>query len=129
MDVVPFTAWEQAALIGLFIVFVSVLLAWFNRQSDKWQKFMFDIDDKWRTFNQQQREENNCAMADVNRSLTDLTQVTQALVSEVKEMRSDTSVFFRDFADHDEQAKEILNEVKNGKTTTRTRKPKAEQAE
>ena len=122
-ELLPATAWEQAAIIGIFIVFVGILLTWFSKQSDKWQKFMFDIDEKWREFNREQREENNCAMNDVKGSLQDLTTVTQALVSEVKEMRSDTSVFLGSFAQHDLQAREILNEVKKP-TPTRSRAKK-----
>ena len=115
---IPFTAWEQAAIVALFIVFVISLLAslltWFNRQSDKWQKFMFDIDDKWREFNREQREENNCAMQDVNAGLKNLTKVTYGLVQEVKEMREDSRRFSNEiFRDHDMQAKEILDHVKH----------------
>lgn len=114
---IPFTAWEQASIVALFILFVisllASLLAWFNRQSDKWQKFMFDIDDKWREFNKQQREENNCAMQDVNAGLKNLTKVTYGLVQEVKEMREDSRRFSNEvFRDHDLQAKEILDHVK-----------------
>lgn len=117
---IPFTAWEQAVFVALFIVFVislmGSLLAWFNRQSDKWQKFMFDIDDKWRQFNKEQREENNCAMADVNAGLTNLTKVTEGLVQEVREMREDSRRFYSEtFKDHDTQAKEILEHVKQPK--------------
>jgi len=122
-ELLPATAWEQAAIIGIFIVFVGILLTWFSKQSDKWQKFMFDIDEKWREFNREQREENNCAMNDVKGSLQDLTTVTQALVSEVKEMRSDTSVFLGSFAQHDLQAREILNEVKKPASRSRAKKP------
>ena len=111
-ELLPVTAWEQAAIIGIFIVFVGILLAWFSRQSDKWQKFMFDIDEKWRAFNKEQRDENNDSLRCVENSLKDLTTVTQGLVSEMKEMRSDTSVFFNNFQQHDIQAKEILSEVK-----------------
>lgn len=114
---IPFTAWEQASIVALFILFVisllASLLAWFNRQSDKWQKFMFDIDDKWREFNKEQREENNCAMQDVNAGLKNLTKVTYGLVQEVKEMREDSRRFSNEvFRDHDLQAKEILDHVK-----------------
>lgn len=114
---IPFTAWEQAVFVALFIVFVvslmGSLLAWFNRQSDKWQKFMFDIDDKWRAFNKEQREENNCAMEDVKNGLGNLTKVTEELVKEVREMREDSRRFYHEtFKDHDLQAKEILDNVK-----------------
>ena len=125
-ELLPATAWEQAAIIGIFIVFVGILLAWFSKQSDKWQKFMFDIDEKWRAFNQEQREQNNCAMADVNASLKDLTTVTQGLVNEVKEMRDDSKAFYESFHAHDVQAREILAEVKNGKPAPKPRAKKTD---
>ena len=100
-ELLPATAWEQAAIIGIFIVFVGILLTWFSKQADKWQKFMFDIDEKWRAFNKEQREENNCAMADVNASLSNLTKTTGDLARSVEEMRTDIQA-------HDAQAKEIL---------------------
>ena len=62
-------------------------------------------------------------MNDVKGSLQDLTTVTQALVSEVKEMRSDTSMFLGAFNQHDLQAREILNEVKKPASRSRTKKP------
>ena len=108
---IPFTAWEQAVFVALFIIFVVALLGWFSRQSDKWQKFMMEIDEKWRAFNKEQREENNCAMAEVKDAVSNLTTVTQGLVSEVKEMREASSQFYTTFESHDDQAKKILSTV------------------
>ena len=117
-ELLPATAWEQAAIIGIFIVFVGILLAWFSKQSDKWQKFMFDIDEKWRTFNKEQREDNNCAMADVNASLSNLTKTTGDLARSVEEMRVDIKA-------HDQQAKEIMAAVQtNGKPAPKSRAKK-----
>ena len=124
VELIPLTAWQQAAVVCLFIVLVILLLNWFSKQSKNWQDFIDKSNEKWREFNREQREENNCAMNDVKGSLQDLTTVTQALVSEVKEMRSDTSVFLGSFAQHDLQAREILNEVKKPTPTrSRTKKP------
>ena len=117
-ELLPATAWEQAAIIGIFIVFVGILLAWFSNQSDKWQKFMFDIDEKWRAFNKEQREENNCAMVDVNASLSNLTKTTGDLARSVEEMCSDLK-------DHDVQAKEILAIVQKPAPKPRVKKPDA----
>jgi len=124
VELIPLTAWQQAAVVCLFIVLVILLLNWFSKQSKNWQDFIDRSNEKWREFNREQREENNCAMNDVKGSLQDLTTVTQALVSEVKEMRSDTSVFLGSFAQHDLQAREILNEVKKPvPTRSRAKKP------
>ena len=127
-ELLPATAWEQAAIIGIFIVFAIFVFGWLaksrkedrqfqSEESDKWQKFIGEIDDKWRAFNKEQRIENNDSLKCVENSLKDLTTVTQGLVSEVKEMRSDTSVFFENFHQHDAQAQEILNEVKKSRTS------------
>lgn len=107
----PFTAWEQAAILCIFIVFVGALLAWFSRQSDKWQKFMFDIDEKWRSANKEQRAENNKATNEVREAVSDLATVTQGLVSEVREMRESSLRFYEGFESHDKQARDILNGV------------------
>ena len=123
VELIPLTAWQQTAVVCLFIVLVILLLNWFSKQSKNWQDFIDKSNEKWREFNREQREENSCAMNDVKGSLQDLTTVTQALVSEVKEMRADTSVFLGSFAQHDLQAREILNEVKKP-TPTRSRAKK-----
>lgn len=101
---IPYSAWEQAVFVGLFIVLVLWLLAWFSKQSDKWQSFIFQIDEKWREFSKNQREANNCAMMDVNASLTNLAKTTSDLAHSVSELR-------RDIDEHDQQAKDILHLV------------------
>ena len=114
-EAIPFTAWEQAVFVALFIVLVVGLLYWFTKQSDKWQSFMLEIDEKWRAFNKEQREENNCAMADVNASLSNLTRTTGDLARSVEEMRVDIKA-------HDQQAKEILALVKKPAAKPRAKK-------
>jgi uncharacterized membrane protein len=116
-ELLPATAWEQAAIIGIFIVFVGILLTWFSKQADKWQKFMFDIDEKWREFNREQREENNCAMGDVEKSLKDLTQVTGKLVQTMDELRSDI------YHQHNNQVKEIAALIQKPAPKPRVKKP------
>ena len=111
-QIVPFSAWEQSVFVVLFIVLVIGLLYWFTKQSDKWQAFMLEIDEKWRAFNREQRTDNNCHMEDVNKSISNLTKVTEGLVMEVKEMRADSRQFAVDLHDHDLQAKEILTAVR-----------------
>ena len=114
-ELLPEIAWEQAVYICLFIVLIVWMFAWFSKQSDKWQQFMFDIDEKWRAFNREQREENNCAMADVNASLSNLTKTTGDLARSVEEMRTDIQA-------HDAQAKEILALVQKPAPKPRVKK-------
>ena len=101
VELIPLTAWQQAAVVCLFIVLVILLLNWFSKQSKNWQDFIDRSNEKWREFNREQREENNCAMADVNASLSNLTKTTGDLARSVEEMRTDIQA-------HDAQAKEIL---------------------
>lgn len=126
VEAVPYSAWEQAVFVVLVIVFAVALLAWFSKQSDKWQKFMFDIDDKWRAFNREQRDSNQQSMNCVEGSLKDLTTVTQGLVMQVREMRDESNNFYANFQAHDLQAKEILDKVAaNGKPVTKPAPRKA----
>jgi hypothetical protein len=119
-ETIPFVAWEQAVFVGMFIVFFVGVLAWLTKYSEKWQLFMFKIDDHWRAFNKEQREENNKSLNCLESSLTDLTSVTQGLVSEVREMRADSMKFYDDFRAHDDQAKEILGKVTKTPRAPRT---------
>jgi len=124
-EAIPYAAWEQAVFVALFIVFVVGILSWFSKQSDKWQKFMFDIDDKWRAFNREQRQSNQESMNCVEGSLKDLTTVTQGLVMEVREMRDDSKAFYESFHAHDKQAKEILALVQKPTAKPRAKKTDA----
>ena len=121
-ELIPAEAWIQAVFVCLFIVMVLWLLAWFSKQNEKWQNFIAQIEEQWRAFSKEQRTENNACMREVNQGLTDLTTVTQGLVAEVKEMREDSQHFYASFREHDQQAKEILAEVKtNGKPAPKPR--------
>ena len=112
---IPFTAWEQAVFVVLFIVFVIGVLTWFTKQSDKWQNFIARMEEQWRMFNRDQRKENNECMQG-------LADVIQQLLMQVKEMREDDAVFHEQFHAHDAQAKEIkLLVEQNGKTPPKPR--------
>ncbi len=118
-ELLPEIAWEQAVYICLFLVLIILLINWFSKQSDKWQSFIEASNDKWRKFSQEQRDDNNCAMGDVQKSLSDLAQVTGKLVTTVDEMRSDIH-------DHDIQAKEILAQVQKPAPKPRAKKTDAD---
>ena len=117
-EVIPQVAWEQAVYVSLFIVLIVVLINWFSRQSDKWQSFIEASNEKWRVFSEKQRNENNCAMGDVNESLSNLTRTTGDLARSVEEMRSDINA-------HDQQAKEILALVSKPQPKPRAKKSDA----
>ena len=116
-ELIPVEAWIQAVFVCLFIVLVFVLANWFTKQSEKWQAFIEASNDKWREFSRQQREENNCAMGDVEKSLKDLTQVTGKLVQTMDELRSDI------YHQHNNQIKEIAALVQKPAPKPRVKKP------
>ena len=122
VELIPLTAWQQAAVVCLFIVLVILLLNWFSKQSKNWQDFIDKSNEKWRAFNKEQRDENNNSLRCVENSLKDLATVTQGLVSEVREMRDDSKAFYESFHAHDIQAKEIKLLVEaNGKPAPKPR--------
>ena len=143
-ELIPASAWVQAVFLCLFIVFAVYFLSWqrkFNKEnqdfqrslakeaqnhadaeSTKWQTFIEASNDKWRMFNKEQREENNCAMADVNNGLSNLTKVTEGLVQEVREMRIESREITAALALHDDQAKEILHIVQKPAPKPRVKK-------
>jgi len=145
VELIPANAWIQAVFVCLFIAFFVYVLSWMAkskreeqqyqaeqskatqefqaRESEKWQKFINEVDDKWRAFNKEQRVENNCSMTEVKGSLQDVATVMQALVSEVKEMRSDTSVIMGEIHAYDGKMNEILAEVKKPAPKPRVKKP------
>ena len=113
VEAVPYSAWEQAVFVVLLIVFAIALLAWFTKQSDKWQAFIAQMEEQWRTFNREQRKENNDCMQG-------LTDVIQQLLLQIREMRDESNSFYSNFQAHDFQAKEILDKVSaNGKPVTK----------
>lgn len=119
VEAVPYSAWEQAVFVVLLIVFAIALLAWFTKQSDKWQAFIARMEEQWRTFNREQRKENNDCMQG-------LTDVIQQLLLQVREMRDESNNFYANFQAHDLQAKEILDKVAaNGKPVTKPAPRKA----
>ena len=121
-ELIPASAWVQAAFVCLFIVLVIVLITWFSKQSDKWQSFIEISNDRWRAFSKEQREENNCAIAEVNSGLGNLTKVTEGLVQEVREMRIESREITSALMAHDDQAKEILHIVQKPAPKPRTKK-------
>ena len=132
-ELIPASAWVQAVFVCLFIVVIVILFSYFGKQvkesrdfqkaesdsnrefqkqeSDKWQRFISDQNLSFQKFNREQREDNNSCLADVNKGLTNLTQATQGLANEVKEMRTESREISAALALHDDQAKEILHAV------------------
>lgn len=69
---IPFTAWQQAVFVVLFIVMVLGLLAWFSKQQDNWQSFISKRDEQWQVW----MKETNCQTTD---SLEHMTKALEKL--------------------------------------------------
>ncbi len=89
VDLIPFSAWQQAVFVVLFIVLVVVLIRWFSTQQEKWQSFMNTMNSSWQNFIESQRKEERETLDNLKKSVGDLSVVTSSLVQEVREMRSD----------------------------------------
>lgn len=141
-ETIPNVLLEQLPLVAAIMIVVFYTFNWIkqirkedqqyrredqafqDQQRKEWQIFMAGRDDKWLAFNKEQRDCNNLAMNELRGSVQDLTTVTQGMVIEMKEMRSDNSAFFNKFQNHDDQARDILELVAHPKTKPRTRAPK-----
>lgn len=106
MTNIPITAWEQAAIVGLFIVFVVALftfvrwlLNWVRRvqteaqeaykdSQNEWQNFVHDRDIEWRDFFTKLNEKaclETDKMQDLVRLIAKLTEKNVSLVESVLE--------------------------------------------
>lgn len=107
---IPYSAWEQAVFVVLFVLLVIALLRWFSSQQGKWQEFIQSRDDQWQEFLSHQREVDQERYEGVEESVKNLTKVTSELVKEVQDMRSD-------FRSHDEMEREVLRKRTRSKVT------------
>ena len=130
VSLLPQTVWDQAVFAALYFVLVVFLYTsglkarkedqeyrredqQFQAQQQKdWQEFISDMEDHWRAMYKEQRDCDNASMSSVEASLKNLTTVNQAMVTDVKELRSDTDSFYKMLVSHDEQARKILELVK-----------------
>lgn len=103
-NVIPFTAWEQAVFVALFVVIIAILLKWFSSQQGKWNDFITKRDDQWQGFLANQRDIDQQRYEGVEQNVANLTKVTGGLVEEVQNMRAD-------FRAHDEMEREVLRKI------------------
>lgn len=69
IKVIPYTAWQQAVFVGLFIVVLVIILGWQAKQQKTLQKFISERDIQWQTW----IDKTN------NRFVSEMKQVTEAL--------------------------------------------------
>ena len=114
VELIPFSAWSQAVFVALFIVLVVVLINWFSKQQEKWQKFMNEMNSSWQKFIESQRKEERETLDNLKKSVGNLSVVTSSLVQEVKEMRTD-------LRDHDAVVGSRIESIVKASTPTKTR--------
>lgn len=76
---IPLTAWQQAAVIIIFTLFlggvfafVRWLLGWTSRQQATWQKYSSEQSKQWREWMDEQREKERESMTGVAEALKEL---------------------------------------------------------
>lgn len=83
-EAIPYTAWQQAVFVVLFIIFVIALLAWFSKenaktqnfqqkQNESWQQFMREQNDRWQHWLDKSQTETVDAMGKVTEALERLS--------------------------------------------------------
>lgn len=64
---IPYTAWQQAVFVVLFILAIVILLNWQSKQQAKWQEFIQQRDQQW----QEWMLKTNCQTADAMEHVTE----------------------------------------------------------
>lgn len=116
---IPFTAWEQAVFVGLFIVLVGGILAWVTRQGEmqrKWSEAMArnlqdwvhkrDLD--WMGFLREQRQADDAQRCDDRTKLDEMAEAIKALTASFGTHRTE---FLTHVADEDARFSVLLTDV------------------
>ncbi len=76
---IPMTAWQQAAVVVLFCLFVLSLFAfvrwllkWVSEMQSEWQEFMHDREKVWQAWLERQSLQSNQALSEVTQALKEL---------------------------------------------------------
>lgn len=103
---IPITAWQQAVIVVLFVVFVLALLRWFTMQQQSWQDFICKRDEQWQAWlNNRDREHNG--------QLTVVAQTLEKLLNKLD--------------DHDDKVDKRIADIRNAANEPKTgRRPKAQ---
>lgn len=82
---VPMTAWEQAAVVVLFVLFVIVvfgiikfLLSWTGKQQTSWQGFIEKRDTQWQSWMKETNCQTTNSLEHIAKSLEKLSQKIDA---------------------------------------------------
>lgn len=70
---IPYTAWQQAVFVVLFIITLVILLSWWSGSQKNWQEFIVKRDDDWHTWMDKANCSTTDAMERVSLALQELT--------------------------------------------------------
>lgn len=96
---IPFSAWQQAVFVVMFVVLVWGMLSWFGNQQDKWQSFIARRDEAWQAWMTQA----NC---DTGNALESVKNALERLAEKLDE--------------HDDKVDERINKCVSKRTRTRS---------
>ena len=121
---IPMTAWQQAVVVVLFILFVVVIAKLVERaqrfmaeQQSKLQAFYAELNKSWQSFIREERVLSREEMMGMKVSIDNLAKFSSDLVLEVREIR-------KDLHDHDANVVENVKRVESA-SKTRPRQTRA----
>ena len=89
---IPLTAWEQAVIVVLFIIFlggvfafVRWLLSWIRGLQVQWQEFTTKLNQDWRDWMDEQREQDRNVLENIANAVTELGQKMDSHDQKVEE--------------------------------------------
>jgi len=110
-EIIPFTAWQQAAFVGMFIVLVVVLLAWFSKENAKAQKFQQDQNDSWQRF---LKESNDRWQHWLDKSQTETVDAMGKVTEALERLSAQLD-------EHDKRVDARVDAAANGRKTAKPR--------
>jgi hypothetical protein len=126
----PYTAWEQAVFVALFVFLVLTLIGllfnWFSKQATSWQKFIQGRDDAWQKFLKDQRAEDN---AKIEKLATQNEAGFRTLTDAVAELARALAALTGDMHEHIADESAMLNAMLNEREKKRVAAARKQQPE
>ena len=123
---IPFTAWEQAVFVALFVVLVGSLLYWVERQSSNWRKDMSERDERWQNFTSErdaQRQEFTRERDEQWQKWLDKADTRTA--AQLKALTEVIEKLTENFTDHDKTTSDAIATMKERTANKRGAKAEA----
>ena len=108
---IPFTAWDQAVFVCLFLILVVAVLSWMSKENNANRKFQSDQAKEWQDFMDAQNKKNEQISLAVKSSLDGVTAVVSRLADEVRTNNDEIRGQRSEFSAHDEMERAKLDEM------------------